>query len=184
MAVKTYKTDTPRITLAMLRGACKEQRDIFRAEWPEGVDVTLENVRRAQELGLTLAWGEHWFPADPWKAYYAAVAPARKAYEEATSQALKAREEAMVPARKAYDVARVPARKAYEEATSQALKAYDAAVAPARKAYEEATSQAWEAYHEAIAPAWVAREEAIAQAWVVAYIASVAEREAQPSKAS
>jgi len=113
----------------MLKGACKEQRDLFEAEWPEGADATIENVRRAQELGLNLAWGEHWFPADPWKAYYAAVAPARKAYEEATSQA-------------------------------------------------------WEAYHEAIAPAWVAREEAIAQAWVVAYIASVAEREAQPSKAS
>ena len=67
-------TDVPRITLAMLKGACKEQRDIFKAEWPKGVDVTLENVRRAQELGLTLAWGEHWFPADPWKAYNEAIA--------------------------------------------------------------------------------------------------------------
>ncbi|MBK9077611.1 MAG: hypothetical protein IPL77_22065 [Flavobacteriales bacterium] len=124
----------------MLRGACKDQRDIFRAEWPEGVDVTIENVRRAQELGLNLAWGEHWFTA--------------------------------------------AARKAYIEARVQALKAYNEARVPARKAYLEATAPAWEAYLEATAPAWEAREEAIAQAWVAAYIQSVAEREAQPSKAS
>jgi len=52
--VKTYKTDTPRITLAMLRGACKEQRDIFRKEWPDGADVTIKNVRRAREAARAL----------------------------------------------------------------------------------------------------------------------------------
>ncbi|MBK7330575.1 MAG: hypothetical protein IPI85_16310 [Dehalococcoidia bacterium] len=142
--MKTYKTDAPRITLAMLKGACKEQRDIFRAEWPEGVDVTIENVRRAQELGLALAWGEHWF-----------TVPAKKAYREATA----------------------PARKAY-------LEAIDEAIAPARKVYNEAIAQAWKAYDEATAPARKAYDEAIATAWVAAYIQSVAEREAQPSKAS
>ena len=151
MAVKTYKTDAPRITLTMLRGACKEQRDIFEAEWPEGVDVTIENVRRAQELGLTLAWGEHWF-----------TAPARKAYDAARDTA-----------EEAYDAARVPARKVYYAAT-----------APAWVAYHEATATAWKTYLEATATAWKAYREAITQAWVAAYIASVAEREAQPSKAS
>ena len=87
MAVKTYKTDAPRITLAMLRGACKEQRDIFRKEWPEGADATIENVRRAQELGLNLAWGEHWFTAAAWKVYDEATAPAWKVYDEATAPA-------------------------------------------------------------------------------------------------
>ena len=55
----------PRITLGMLRGACREQRDLFRKEWPEGAEVTIENVRRAQELGLTLSWG-----ASAWLAAY------------------------------------------------------------------------------------------------------------------
>ena len=88
----------PRITLRMLRGACEEQRAIFKAEWPEGVDVTLENVRRAQELGLSLAWGERWFTpqalkayheatAQVWKAYLEAIAPVWKAYGEAVAQA-------------------------------------------------------------------------------------------------
>ena len=149
------KTTTPRITIGMLRGACKEQRDIFRKEWPEGAEVTIENVRRAQELGLNLVWGEQWFTAPARKAYIEATAPARKAYDEATAQARKAYIEATAPARKAYYEARVPARKAYIEATAPALKAYDAATAQGRKAHREA----------------------LAQAWVVAYLQSVAERE-------
>ena len=55
----------PRITIGMLKGACRDQRAIFKAEWPQGADVTIENVRRAQELGLTLSWG-----ASAWLAAY------------------------------------------------------------------------------------------------------------------
>ena len=118
------KTTTPRITIGMLRGACKEQRDIFRKEWPEGAEVTIENVRRAQELGLDLSWGERWFTPLPLKAYAEAREHARKVYLEAIS----------------------PARRVFRET-----------IAPAQKAYRDAT----------------------AQVWVVAYIASVAEREMQ-----
>ena len=120
---------TPRITLAMLRGACKEQRDIFRKEWPEGAEVTIENVRRAQELGLDLSWGERWFTPLPLKAYAEARGHARKVYLEAIS--------------------------------------------PARRVFREAIAPAWKVYYEAIAAAWCE-----------AYIQCVAEREAQPSKAS
>ena len=80
------KTTTPRITIGMLRGACKEQRDIFRKEWPEGAEVSVENAFRAQELGLNLVWGEQWFTAPAWKAYIEATAPALKAYREALAQ--------------------------------------------------------------------------------------------------
>ena len=72
------KTTTPRITIGMLRGACKEQRDIFRKDWPEGAEVSVENAFRAQELGLNLVWGEQWFTAPAWKAYIEATAPALK----------------------------------------------------------------------------------------------------------
>ena len=75
--------ESPRITLEMLKGACREQRAIFRKEWPKGVDVTLENVRRAQEIGLSLEWGKRWFTPEARKAYDEAIAPARKAYHEA-----------------------------------------------------------------------------------------------------
>ena len=129
------KTTTPRITIGMLRGACKEQRDIFRKEWPEGAEVSVENAFRAQELGLNLVWGEQWFTADARKAYDAARVPALKAYDEAIAQAWKA----------------------HREATAPALKAYDAAVAQGRKAHREALAQAWVvAYLQSVAEREVA----------------------------
>ena len=65
------------ITLPMLKDACKEQRAIFRKEWPKGCEVTLANVQRAQELGLDLTWGgEEWF-----------TAAARKLYDESRAAA-------------------------------------------------------------------------------------------------
>ena len=78
---------TYRITLPMLRGACKEQRAIFKAEWPTGADATIENVRRAQELGLNLEWGLRWFTATARAAYQEATAPAWAAYQEADATA-------------------------------------------------------------------------------------------------
>ena len=70
------------------------------------------------------------------------LAPAKKAYNEARSQAWEA-----------YDEARAQAWKAYNEAGSPAKKAYDEARSPAKKAYNEAVAQAWEAYNEAVAQA-------------------------------
>ena len=51
----------PIITKKMLRGACKEQKKIFKAEWPDGAEATLGNVLRAVELGLNLEWGRRLF---------------------------------------------------------------------------------------------------------------------------
>jgi hypothetical protein len=122
-------TDVPRITLDMLRGACKEQRDIFRAEWPEGAEVSVENAFRAQELGLSLLWGERWF-----------TAAAEEAYREATSQS-----------REAYLEDRDTVLEVYDEAIAR-----DEAIATAWKVYDESTSQSREAHRKAIATAWVA----------------------------
>ena len=68
-----------RVTKTMLRGACKEQKTIFLAEWPNGCEATIENVRRAQALGLDLDWGIRWFTPEARATYEAAVAPARLA---------------------------------------------------------------------------------------------------------
>ena len=146
--------ETPRITLAMLKGACRDERAIFRKEWPEGVDVTLENVRRAQEIGLSLEWGRGWFTPEARKTYAEAIALADKAYHEAIAPARETYFEATAPAGKALDEAIATARKDYAEALALAGKAYDEAIAPARKTYFEAIAPARKAYHEAIALAW------------------------------
>ena len=38
------------------RGACFEELQRFSAEWPNGVEVTRESLKRAYDLGLPLAW--------------------------------------------------------------------------------------------------------------------------------
>ena len=89
------------ITKKILRAhkACTSQVDIFAAEWPKGVDITEEVLRRALALKLDLDWA----------AWHLLSEPARKAYEEAKAPALKAYEEAMDLAVKAYGEAKIAA---------------------------------------------------------------------------
>ena len=46
------------ITAAWLlkKGACKHQVMQFQTEWPQGAEITPENVKKAQWLGLDLYW--------------------------------------------------------------------------------------------------------------------------------
>jgi len=47
-----------RITVNDLKekGACLQQLDVFRAEWPDGGEITLAGLYRAVELKLDLEW--------------------------------------------------------------------------------------------------------------------------------
>jgi len=69
------------ITLRMLRGACSEQKRLFKTEWPGGAEATLENVLRAVELGLDMPWGTRWFPAEARAEYERQEAPIRAEYQ-------------------------------------------------------------------------------------------------------
>jgi hypothetical protein len=70
----------PIITLRMLRGACSEQKRVFKAEWPAGASATLENVLRAVELGLDLEWGRRLFSPTARAEYDQQEAPLRAEY--------------------------------------------------------------------------------------------------------
>lgn len=73
---------TKKITLSMLRGACAEQRAIFKKEWPKGAELTLENVQRAIELCLDLHWGaSQWFTPAAWAEYLSQRAAFLAEYE-------------------------------------------------------------------------------------------------------
>ena len=114
-------TITPTITMEMLRDLGPEQQEILRAEWPNGMEATLENVLRAQEIGLRLDLaGGQWLTPEArnayreaelaaWKAYYEAVGSASKAYDEAASLADEIHNVAMALARKVRDETRAKA---------------------------------------------------------------------------
>ena len=80
-----------KFTLEMLESSavCSEQQvAIFRAEWPEGVEVTLEAIARALELGLDVGWAVNMFANAPARATYrAALATAKATYLDVLAQA-------------------------------------------------------------------------------------------------
>ena len=53
------------ITDDMLRGACSEQRALFRKTWPKGAAVTKANAIKAAKLGLAPAWVAERFLCKP-----------------------------------------------------------------------------------------------------------------------
>jgi len=129
------------ITAKMLRKhrACEDQFEVFKKEWPNGVEVTEEACLRAAELGLDIGWAAREFLTDPHlKAYDRAIAPHWEAYQEAVA----------------------PHWKAYQEATAPHWEAYEKEVTPHWKAYQEATAPHWEAYEKEVTPHWKAYQEA------------------------
>lgn len=87
-----------KITLDMLQGACEDQLAVFAREWPDGADVTRQNLERAVALGLDISWAAEHLLTDPaLKVYYEARASAWKVYNEAMAPALKVYNEAAAP---------------------------------------------------------------------------------------
>jgi len=68
-----------RITRTMLEEAeaCREQVRVFAGEWPDGCEITIENMKKALALRLDLDWAAENLLCEP----------ARAAYEEARAPA-------------------------------------------------------------------------------------------------
>jgi len=123
---------TPRITLAMLKGACHEQRHIFLTEWPNGADATLENVQRAQAIGLDLDWGTCWFTPEARAEYERGRAAAYVEFQRVTIAALAEYQRVTIAANVEYQRVRAPAYAEYESVT-----------APAKAEFQRVTAPAW-----------------------------------------
>ena len=108
------------ITLQMLRGACPRQKAIFKSEWPAGAEATIENVRRAQELGLDLGWGTKWFTLEALRLYNKATAEPRRLYNKTRAEAWQLYDAATA---ELYDAAMAEAWRLYDAATAEALLA-------------------------------------------------------------
>ena len=70
-------------------GACKIQRKVFAAEWPDGVVLSEQSLYRAAELGLDLWWfAREYLPAPLWAEYERQVAPLLAEYQRQVAQLL------------------------------------------------------------------------------------------------
>jgi hypothetical protein len=63
------------ITNAMLRGACRDQRKLFRKTFPNGAPVTIAAARKAQKAGLDVLWACNLLPEPLFYEYYAKRKP-------------------------------------------------------------------------------------------------------------
>ena len=141
----------PMITLRMLRGACAKQRRLFRSEWPKGAEATLENVLRAQELGLDLQWGaEHLFTPE---------ARAEYARQEAPLWAECQRQRAALWAEYERQRAAIWAECGRQEA-------------PLWAEYQRQRDATWAEYKRQEATIWAEYERQIAPIWLAAFLAS------------
>ena len=117
------------ITLRMLRGACPRQKAIFKREWPDGAEATIENVRRAQELGLDLAWGTKWFTLEALRLYNKTTDEAWRLFNEAQTEAWRLFNEAQTEPQRILNEASAEARLLYDETVAEAwLAAFLASV--------------------------------------------------------
>ena len=63
------------ITNSMLKGACHEQRKLFREIFPGGAPVTMAAARKAQKAGLDVLWLVHILPKPLYDEYDAKCKP-------------------------------------------------------------------------------------------------------------
>jgi hypothetical protein len=134
---------TPRITLAMLKGACSEQRHTFLTEWPQGAVATLENVQRAQAIGLNLDWGTCWFTATAYAEYESVRIAAQAEYRLVTIAALAEYQRVRIAANVEYQRVRIAAWLKYESVTAAAQAEYESVRIAAQAEYESVTAAAW-----------------------------------------
>ena len=149
------------ITGEMLVEACEEQREVFRKEWPEGAEATIENVLWAVELGLDLSWGERWFTPEALGEYRRQRDPLYKAFERQ-----------LAPLYKEYERRRAPLWRAYERRRALVDKDFERQLAPFREEYERGRAPIQEEYERQIAPIWLDYQRQLAPIWLEALLAS------------
>ena len=77
----------PRLQSKHLRGACADQRALFRHTFPDGAPLTVRSVDRAVRAGLDVRWLVRLLPAPARAEYERATAPAWAEYERAPASA-------------------------------------------------------------------------------------------------
>lgn len=151
-----------KITLELLvaNEACREQRELFAETFPEGVVPTRELVREYGSV-FDLAWVAE--ALLPWERF--------DAFEDARTEAVRARDKAMEPVNRAYEQVRGPAYAAWQEKRRESDGA--AELVGLYQAYRAVEDVAYAAYQAAEAPLTatfrLAYVDAFYDAWVQEY---------------
>jgi hypothetical protein len=105
------------------RDACEEQVEKFKVAYPNGFEVTGENLLEARANGFAVLWTQCLLSDSALEVYKAARASALEAYNAVVA-----------PAREVYDAVCASAWKTYEAARASALEDFDAVCVPAWEA--------------------------------------------------
>ena len=122
-----------KLTLSALKGACVEQRTLFKKLFPNGVVPTVE---LAEKHASDFCWD--------WAAGHLLSAPARAKYDRVTASAWAE-----------YDRVTASVRAKYDRVTASARAEYDRVTASAWAEYDRVTASAWAEYNRVTAVAFV-----------------------------
>lgn len=122
------------ITAADLRSlmACAGQVTIFQQRWPNGAELSRENLREAARIGLNLDW---------WARNAPQICPHLQAYDAACEPHRQACETACEQHRQDFEAARERHQQVFEAACEPHLQAYLAACYQHRQAYIAACAE-------------------------------------------
>lgn len=103
------------------KDACKEDMEVVRQEWPNGIPVTEETAVRVVELELDLDWAiENLLSFEEYKSYMQAKRPVQQDYINARDSIRILYNQAGSPVNfKEFDEALAPARKIYRQAKAK-----------------------------------------------------------------
>lgn len=123
---------TPVLPLSRLSGACADQMEIIRREWPNGIPLTHAAADRAVALEFDFDWAAYKLLQPPaWAEYRRVKASAWARYECVTAPALDA------------------ALAEYERVLAlKTLAEYELVIAPVRAEYKRVTTPAWTEYQQ------------------------------------
>jgi len=162
-----------KITLEMVEKHClKHSCDVFAQLFPEGMEVTLENLQLAQDNGIGPFCFADMIPEDKKDAYDESVASARQAHIEADAKANQERKATEAAAQKVWDVVCNELCKAHWRDAKFAAPPPDALkeiLLPTWRAFEKVRDDAGYVFIEARLPSLKAYEESIKKALVVAF---------------
>jgi hypothetical protein len=128
------------------RCACVAQVEKFEIAYPNGFEVTGENLLEAMANGFDVSWTRCMLSHSALEAYDAACAPALEDYTAVRGSAYAAYLDVVAPAKEVYDAACDSAREDHLAANAPARKTYEAAIAPAKEVYEAVRVPAYEVY--------------------------------------